>query len=320
MRKTTTKRNKNEEEKENENKNDINYSKEDEKCEDNRNKDKDQKKDINENKENNDQSKDIELKDDKNEIKNDDINKESQNENKKKEEDNENNSNINGNEIKDHKDENDKEKLKKEEEEDEIVENNTLSNAYSKEIKNYLGVVNNDTIFEYLIVNYYSNDMKEFNLSLNELLFLGDTPFIQKLDKGEDLNQKVYNTFNKYLFNNSDIIPINNGKEIFGFIYPKDFFYYLYNCESKQSLTNNDFLVNLYKDVDEEKPYGKNRVIYMELNIKNRQFYIKELLEQLNCSIEKKIVLYEPNNNSNLYLISLKTIFKAIVEFQSKNK
>ena len=320
MRKTTTKRNKNEEEKENENKNDINYSKEDEKCEDNRNKDKDQKKDINENKENNDQSKDIELKDDKNEIKNDDINKESQNENKKKEEDNENNSNINGNEIKDHKDENDKEKLKKEDEEDEIVENNTLSNAYSKEIKNYLGVVNNDTIFEYLIVNYYSNDMKEFNLSLNELLFLGDTPFIQKLDKGEDLNQKVYNTFNKYLFNNSDIIPINNGKEIFGFIYPKDFFYYLYNCESKQSLTNNDFLVNLYKDVDEEKPYGKNRVIYMELNIKNRQFYIKELLEQLNCSIEKKIVLYEPNNNSNLYLISLKTIFKAIVEFQSKNK
>ena len=85
----------------------------------------------------------------KNEIKNDDINKESQNENKKKEEDNENNSNINGNKIKDHKDENDKEKLKKEEEEDEIVENNTLSNAYSKEIKNYLGVVNNDTIFEY---------------------------------------------------------------------------------------------------------------------------------------------------------------------------
>ena len=105
-----------------------------------------------------------------------------------------------------------------------------------------------------------------------------------------------------------------------GFIYPKDFFYYLYNCESKQSLTNNDFLVNLYKDVDEEKPYGKNRVIYMELNNKNKGFYIKELLEQLNCSIEKKIVFYEPNNNSNLYLISLKTIFQAIVEFQSKNK
>ena len=340
MRKITSNKNKNEEEKEkekeNKDKNDANESKEDEKREDNKDKEGDQKKDIIENKhnsdkekENNDQSKDIETKDDKKEKKDDDINKESQNETKKEEK---NNSNINENEIKGNKDENeneindqeniniDKEKLKKEDDDDEIVANNTLSNVYSKEIKNYLGVVNNDTIFEYLIVNYYSNDMKEFNLSLNELLFLGDTPFIQKLDKGEDLNQKVYNTFNKYLFNNSDIIPINNGKEIVGFIYPKDFFYYLYNCESKQSLTNNDFLVNLYKDVDEEKPYGKNRVIYMELNNKNKEFYIKELLEKLNCSIEKKIVLYEPNDNSKLYLISLKTIFKAIVEFQTKNK
>ena len=305
------KRNKNEEEKEKENKNVINGKKEDEKCEDNKDKEEEQKKGINEN---NVQNKDIEIKDDKNQNKNDDINKESQNENKKEEDSNENNSNNIAN-----NNENDKEKLKKEED-DEIVENSTLSNPYSKEIKNYLGVVNNDTIFEYLIVNYYSNDMKEFNLSLNELLLLGDTPFIQKLDKGEDLNQKVYYTFNKFLFINSDIIPINNGKEIVGFIYPKDFFYYLYNCESKQSLTNNDFLENLYKDVDEEKPYGKNRVIYMELTNKNKEFYIKELLEQLNCSIEKKIVLYEHNNNSNLYLISLKTIFQAIVEFQSKNK
>ena len=321
MRKITAKRNKSKEEKEKEkenekeNKNDINERKEDKKYEDNKDKNQNHKKDINENKENSDKekennhhSKDIEIKDNKNE-------------NKKEEESNEIKANKDENDVDDKETINiDKEKLKKEEEEDEIVENNTLSNAYSKEIKNYLGVVNNDTIFEYLIVNYYSNDMKEFNLSLNELLLLGDTPFIQRLDKGEDMNQKVYNTFNKYLFNNSDIIPINNGKEIVGFIYPKDFFYYLYNCESKQSLTNNDFLINLYKDVDEEKPYGKNRVIYMELNIKNKQFFIKELLEKLNCSIEKKIVLYEPNDNSKLYLISLKTIFKAIVEFQSKNK
>mgnify|MGYP002624395453 CR=1 FL=1 len=343
MRKITAKRNKNEEEKEKENKNDSNESKENEKSEDSKDKEEDKKKDINENKEhsdkekeeekeNNEQKKDKEIKNDENEEKNKDKNKESQNKDKKEEENNENNSNINDNEIKDNKEDKngnnnvdkeniniDKEKIKKEED-DEININDNLSKIYSKEIKNYIGVVNNDTIFEYLIVNYYSNDMKEFNLSLNELLFLGDTPFIQKLDKGEDLNEKVYNTFNKFLFNNSDIIPINNGKEIVGFIYPKDFLYYMYNCESKQSLTNNGFLENLYKDIDEEKPYGKNRVVYMEINNKNKEFYIKELLEQLNCSIEKKIVLYEPNDNSILYLISLKTIFKAIVEFQSKNK
>ena len=187
-------------------------------------------------------------------------------------------------------------------------------------MRNYIGIVTNETIFEYLVFNYYSEDMKEFNLSLNELLVLGNIPLLKKLDNGQDVKEKVYNTFNNYLFNNSDIIPIYNGKEIAGFIYPKDFLYYIYNLESKQSLTNEEFLINLYKDVDEEKPYGKNRVIYLELNEKNKAFFVKELIEKLNNSIEKKIIIYDPNDNTNLYLISLKTIFRAIVEFQLNNK
>ena len=44
-------------------------------------------------------------------------------------------------------------------------------------------------------------------------------------------------------------------------------------------------------------------------------FCVKELIERLNCSIEKKIVLIDPNDNKKLFLISLKTIFKAIFEF-----
>ena len=187
-------------------------------------------------------------------------------------------------------------------------------------MKNYIGIVTNETIFEYLVLNYYSNEMKEFNLTLNELLVLGDTPLLKKLTNYKDMKEKAYQTFNNYLFNNSDIIIIFNGNEIEGFIYPKDFLYYIYNCESKQSLTNEDFLIALYKDIDEEKPYGKNRVIYLELNDKNKVLYVKELIEQLNCSIEKKIIIYDPNNNKNIYLISLRTIFKAIVEFKKNNK
>ena len=187
-------------------------------------------------------------------------------------------------------------------------------------MRNYIGIVTNETIFEYLFLNYYSNEMKEFNLSLNELLILGDIPLLKKLENGKDVKEKAYQTFNNYLFNNNaDIIPIFNDKEIEGFIYPKDFFYYIYNCESKQSLTNEDFLVSLYKDIDEEKPYGKNRIIYLELNDKNKSLYVKELIEQLYCSIEKKIIIYDPSDNTNLYLISLRTIFKAIAEFQSNN-
>ena len=210
----------------------------------------------------------------------------------------------------------DKEDTKKE------IEDNTdtVSNIHLIEMKNYIGIVTNETIFEYLVFNYYNNDMKEFNLSLNELLVLGDVPIIKKLVDRQDMKEKVYNTFNKYISNNSDIIPIYNKKEIGGFIFPKDFLYYIYNCESKLSLTNEEFLINLYKDIDEEKPYGKNRVIYMELNDKNKSFYIKELIEKINCSIEKKIILYDSKNNSDLYLISLKTIFRAIVEFKLNNK
>ena len=197
----------------------------------------------------------------------------------------------------------------------------TLEKTPLEEMRNYIGIVTNETIFEYLVLNYYSNEMKEFNLSLNELLLLEDIPLLKKLDNVKDMKEKAYQTFNNYLFNNNvDIIPIFNEKQIEGFIYPKDFFYYIYNCESKQSLTNEEFLINLYKDIDEEKPYGKNRVIYLELNDKNKALYVKELIEKLNCSIEKKIIIYDPSDNKNLYLISLRNIFRAIAEFQSSNK
>ena len=186
---------------------------------------------------------------------------------------------------------------------------------FEDKMKNYVGIVTNETIFEYLTFNYYSNDMKEFNLSLNELIILGENTFLIPLTNIKDAKEKAYNTFNYHLDGNFDIIPIFSDKEIEGFIYPKDFLFYIYNCESDQNLTNKEFLENLYKDIDDEKPFGKNRVVYLEINDTTKTFYVKELIEKLNCSIEKKIVLIDPNDNNKLFLISLKTIFKAIVEF-----
>ena len=186
---------------------------------------------------------------------------------------------------------------------------------FEEKMKSYVGIVTNETIFEYLTFNYYSNDMKEFDLSLNELLILGENTFVQPLTNIKNIKEKTYNTFSYYLVENHDIIPIFSDNEIEGFIYPKDFLFYIYNCESDQNLTNGEFLERLYEDIDDEKPYGKNRVVYLELNDNSKTFYVKELIEKLNCSIEKKIVIYDPNENNKLYLISLKTIFKAIVEF-----
>ena len=186
---------------------------------------------------------------------------------------------------------------------------------FEDKMKSYVGIVTNETIFEYLTFNYYSNDMKEFNLSLNELLILGENTFLKPLTNIKDAKEKTYNTFNYHLVGNYDIIPIFSENEIEGFIYPKDFLFYIYNCESDQNLNNKEFLEKLYEDIDDEKPYGKNRVVFLELNDTTKTYYVKELIESLNCSIEKKIVIFELNDNNKLFLISLKTIFKAIVEF-----
>ena len=254
-----------------------------------------------------------------NENKKEEQKSENKEENKADKENTNENKESENKDSKENKEVNDIDKKTEEKDEDDEI-TNVLSKIHMEEMRNYIGIVTNETIFEYLVFNYYSEDMKEFNLSLNELLVLGNIPLLQKLDNGQDVKGKVYNTFNNYLFNNSDIIPILNGKEIEGFIYPKDFLYYIYNLESKQSLTNEEFLINLYKEIDEEKPYGKNRIIYLELNEKNKAFYVKELIEKLNSSLEKKIIIYDPNDNNNLYLMSLKTIFRAIVEFQLNNK
>ena len=184
-------------------------------------------------------------------------------------------------------------------------------------MKNYVGIITNETIFEYLFLNYYSNDMKEFNLSLNELFILGEkeNTFLKPLTNIQKSEDKVSNTFNYHFDGNYDIIPIFSDKEIEGFIYPKDFLFYIYNCENDQNLSNKNFLEKLYEDIDDEKPYGKNRVVYLEINDNSKTLYVKELIEKLNVSIEKKIVLFDPNDINKLFLISLKTIFKAIVEF-----
>ena len=234
------------------------------------------------------------------------------------------NEEINNN-IEENKNENNLGEKKEDENENEIKlkerkeSTNTVKSIenihFEDKMKSYVGIVTNETIFEYLTFNYYSNDMKEFNLSLNELLILGENTFLKPLTNIKDAKEKTYNTFNYHLVGNYDIIPIFSENEIEGFIYPKDFLFYIYNCESDQNLNNKEFLEKLYEDIDDEKPYGKNRVVFLELNDTTKTYYVKELIESLNCSIEKKIVIFDPNDNNKLFLISLKTIFKAIVEF-----
>ena len=168
--------------------------------------------------ENNKNEKEKEIINDNKEIKAKDTNENKEIDNNTKEKEN-NNNNL-------------EQKIEKENEKDKKIEQrkeslNSLENIhFEDDMKNYVGIVTNETIFEYLAFNYYSNDMKEFNLSLNELIILGENTFLSPLTNIKDSQEKTYNTFNYHLIGNFDIIPIFSEKEIEGFIYPKDFFFF----------------------------------------------------------------------------------------------
>ena len=70
----------------------------------------------------------------------------------------------------------------------------------------------------------------------------------------------------------------------------------------------------MYKEIDENKPYGKQRIIYLEYNEESKKLKIKHLLEDINSAPEKKIVLRDTEEGNKLYIISLNSIFDVLVE------
>ena len=191
-------------------------------------------------------------------------------------------------------------------------------NELLSETQNYTGFVTYETVFDFLIYNYYSIEMKEFNLTLEELKKLPLTSsFIRPIENTALMNEEVHSSFSKYITSKNDLLPIltNDKSNIFGFLYLRDYLYFISNCETDQKLSNEQFLINMYEGIDDNKPYGKERIIYLEFNDNSKKLKIKELLENINAAPEKKIVLRDEGNK--LYIISLNSIFDALVE---KNK
>ena len=199
-------------------------------------------------------------------------------------------------------------------------------------VKNYTGFISYQSVFNFLINNYYNFDMSEFSLTLKELIILQNQKIIQEIiintDKKnlkenqiicENINEKVYKIFDDYSLYNSEIIPIfsENNNSLEGFVFPEDFLFFISNYESKETLNCGLFLKEIYKDIDETKPYGVNKISFIEINDKNEKLTVKELIEELNCSISKKIILYTKKNATDiekLYIISPKTIFMSIID------
>ena len=185
------------------------------------------------------------------------------------------------------------------------------------ETQNYTGFVTYETVFDFLIYNYYSMEMKEFDLSLEELRNISlNSSFIKPLTNFALVDEEVHSSFSKNITSKNDILPIltNEKKEIFGFLYLRDYLYFVSNCESNQNLTNEQFLSNMYEGIDDAKPFGKERIIFLEYNNDSKKLRIKELLEKINGAPEKKIIIKDKDDGDKLYIISLKNIFDVVVE------
>ena len=185
------------------------------------------------------------------------------------------------------------------------------------ETQNFTGFVTYETVFDFLIYNYYSMEMKEFDLTLEELKNLPlDSSFIKPLNNFSLMNEEVHSSFSKNISSKTDILPIltNDKNDIFGFLYLRDYLFFVSNCESNQNLTNEQFLINMYEGIENDKPYGKERIIYLEYDDESKKLSVKGLLEKINGAPEKKIILKVKEDGNKLYIISLKSIFDAPVE------
>ena len=152
---------------------------------------------------------------------------------------------------------------------------------YPSETQNYTGFITYETVFDFLIYNYYNIEMKEFNLSLEELQKIPlNSSFVKPLNNFSLMEEKVHYSFSKNITSKSDILPIltNDKKDIFGFLFLRDYLYFVSNCESNQDLTNEQFLNDMYEGIDDDKPLGKERIIYLEYNDTTKKYKIKELL------------------------------------------
>ena len=170
-----------------------------------------------------------------------------------------------------------------------------------KKTNNLSGFITYETIFEYFIENYYSA-MTEFNIPLKQINIIIDN--VITLNKNETL-YKCMETFYK---EGISMLPIlDDDKKIFGYFYLKDIIYF-FSMGEKFNFNNTveNFLKDLYEDIDDELPYGKRRI--KELTDDTN---LKKVFEEMSTSPERKLII--KNDDTKIGIIALYDIFKKLV-------
>ena len=186
-----------------------------------------------------------------------------------------------------------------------LIKENRIHRIVVEDLKSstITGFITYEAIFEFFIENYYS-DMTEFNMSIKELNIVSKD--VITLDKKETIF-KCMETFYTKKISLIPIIDKDNNNEIFGYVYLKDIMYFFSNGD-KFTFSDpiENMLIDLYEDIDLERPLGKERIV--EVNVDTN---LKEVLEQMSICPERKLIVREHND---IGIITLSNIFSELME------
>ena len=169
-----------------------------------------------------------------------------------------------------------------------------------KKTNNLSGFITYETIFEYFIENYYSS-MTEFHIPLKQINIIVNN--VITINKNDSLYKCMQTFYNEGI----SLLPIIGDEgEILGYFYLKDIIYF-FSMGDKFNFNNSveNFLKDLYEDIDTQKPYGIRRIVEL-----NDDTDLKEVFEKMNISPERKIIT---KNGAKIGIIALYDVFKKLV-------
>ena len=182
------------------------------------------------------------------------------------------------------------------------IQKNNIHRLIVKDKKtgNLSGFITYETIFEYFIENYYS-EMTEFHIPLKQINIVVNN--VITLNK----NESLYKCMETFFREGISMLPIlGDGGDIFGYFYLKDIIYF-FSMGEKFNFNNSveNFLKDLYEDVDNEIPYGIKRIFELDDKLD-----LKEVFEKMSVSPERKLII---KNGTKIGIIALYDIFKKLV-------
>ncbi len=183
-----------------------------------------------------------------------------------------------------------------------------------KQNSNYTGIITYESIFDYFMSNYYSN-MDIFLVNYKEI-----SEMVCRSIEFSYEDETIYSCFFKIWKNKISILPIlSTEKEtsVLGFVFLKDLiFFFLSGEKYRFDDPIKKLLTEIYYGVNEEIPYGQDRLLFIE---ESEELSIKSVMEKIYSSPEKKLIIYKGEITSITGIITLSDFFNALLQLNNDN-